>query len=420
MSFPNSQVRSQVISDVHLTSATINNVLRLPIVNTSTFFPSIGMLVYDQHDGNLYRGNGAIWIAVTFGDMNQWGSVGAYDYSAVLSGKFNTASEGFALVAGGFNNTASGLNSVVSGGGTVEYLNTFGNTASGTSSVVAGGSGNDASGTGSVISGGGATDIETNGNVASGDLSVVSGGGSNVASGDLSVVAGGGPLYVGLQYVGNVASGLWSVVSGGGANLASENQSVVSGGALNTAAGINSTVPGGLFNTASGLASFAAGELANAQDDNSFVWADGNPTSSTGAGSFTVSSTGGATFYSNGGHTIGVNLPPGGNSWASVSDRNVKENMVLLDGRDVLTKVDELNVYQYNYKGTDKKLTCRGPMAQDWHRQFPSGKNPLTIDTMDLDGITLAALKGLSIKVMELSARVDAQAETIATLNKRS
>jgi hypothetical protein len=43
-------------------------------------------------------------------------------------------------------------------------------------------------------------------------------------------------------------------------------------------------------------------------------------------------------------------------------------------------------------------------MAQDWHAAFPSAKDPLTIDTMDLDGVALAAIKGLAARVASLEA----------------
>ena len=46
-------------------------------------------------------------------------------------------------------------------------------------------------------------------------------------------------------------------------------------------------------------------------------------------------------------------------------------------------------------------------MGQDWHMLFPSEKDPLKIDTMDLDGIQLASIKALSNKVKEHAKRIE-------------
>ena len=69
---------------------------------------------------------------------------------------------------------------------------------------------------------------------------------------------------------------------------------------------------------------------------------------------------------------------------------------------ETLEKIENMPIYQYNYKETYEGLLCRGPVSQDWHKAFPSEKNPLMIDTMDLDGITLSAVKGLTQLVREL------------------
>ena len=45
-------------------------------------------------------------------------------------------------------------------------------------------------------------------------------------------------------------------------------------------------------------------------------------------------------------------------------------------------------------------------MAQDWHALFPSEKDPLGIDTIDLDGISFAAIKALINRVLTLEQRV--------------
>jgi hypothetical protein len=62
-------------------------------------------------------------------------------------------------------------------------------------------------------------------------------------------------------------------------------------------------------------------------------------------------------------------------------------------------------------------------MAQDWHEQFPSGKDPLAIDTMDLDGSTMAALQGLAVRQKadndELKLEVQEMKDRLAALEAK-
>lgn len=104
--------------------------------------------------------------------------------------------------------------------------------------------------------------------------------------------------------------------------------------------------------------------------------------------------------------TGGVTLASGANAWAGISDRNMKENIIELDYDSVLSRVNSLPIYTYNYAdATDEDLRI-GPMAQNWHLLFPSCKDPLCIDTVDLDGVKLACLKALSSRVDILKSEV--------------
>ncbi|MFG0283585.1 MAG: tail fiber domain-containing protein [Phycisphaerales bacterium JB039] len=92
----------------------------------------------------------------------------------------------------------------------------------------------------------------------------------------------------------NLAAEEGATIGGGGSNRAEGRYSTVGGGAENNAAGRFATAPGGFVNTASGAYAFAAGHSARAQDDNTFVWSDGNSTPTTGPYQFLVWSRGGA------------------------------------------------------------------------------------------------------------------------------
>jgi hypothetical protein len=293
----------------------------------------------------------------------------------VVSGEqWDGPSRGSASVAFGEDGRASGDNSAVIGG--VQGV------ASEYAAAVLGGISCVASGHSSTCAG--------YHNEASGKSSAALGGYSVVASGERSACLGGW---------NNSADGLESAAIGGRENAAQGDHSVVLGGTQNQCA-------------AAATASVAAGTLAVADYPGCFVWSDrsGLPTTASNSNQFMVGCAGGARFYSGGvgARSIGVSLPSGASAWGSLSDRNAKENLAALDSLDTLARVEALPIYEFNYIGTDPGLKCRGPMAQDWHLLFPSSKDALSIDTLDLDGITLAALKGLIALVRSQAARIDA------------
>jgi len=172
-------------------------------------------------------------------------------------------------------------------------------------------------------------------------------------------------------------------------------------------------------NTAQGNTSFAAGRRAMADHDGSFVWGDGLNTlgkvSST-ADEFNVYASGGARFFSNSAATTGVLLAPGGGSWTAVSDRAAKENVEPVDAQAVLERVVEIPIATWNYKEQSDAIRHMGPMAQDFYAAFELGLGETTIDTIDPDGVALAAIQGLNAKLEE---RLAAKDEEIAVLRER-
>jgi hypothetical protein len=118
---------------------------------------------------------------------------------------------------------------------------------------------------GGTISGGGKTNFGRNQVVQ--NFGTIGGGYGNQALGMNATVAGGRR---------NTAGGDSSTIAGGEFNFAGDTSSTVGGGEDNRAEGRQSTVPGGYFNVARGRYSFAAGKYAWADDDGSFVWADGS------------------------------------------------------------------------------------------------------------------------------------------------
>jgi hypothetical protein len=196
----------------------------------------------------------------------------------------------------------------------------------------------------------------------------------------------------------NAASGKGAYVGGGGYNTASGEGAIVDGGYNDTAAGQFATIPGGYEDSAAGTYSFAAGAYASAPQTGAFVWSDGSngstALSSTAAHQFVARASGGVTFWTNAGATVGATLAAGSGTWASLSDRNVKTNIVPLDDDAVLESVAKLPISRWSYR-TEHGVRHVGPMAQDFHAAFGVGADDTHITSLDEDGVALAAIKAL-------------------------
>ena len=74
---------------------------------------------------------------------------------------------------------------------------------------------------------------------------------------------------------------------------------------------------------------------------------------------------------------------------------------------------------KWNYKFQDPSTKHIGPFAEDFHDLFGlSGADNKTINSTDLNGVTLAGVKALIEKNKELEKRVSILEEKINSLNK--
>jgi hypothetical protein len=78
-----------------------------------------------------------------------------------------------------------------------------------------------------------------------------------------------------------------------------------------------------------------------------------------------------------------------------VSDRNLKENIAPIDGREVLTRLAGIPVSSWNYKNQDPSIRHIGPMAQDFQSAFNVGESDRFINMVDSGGVALASIQGL-------------------------
>ena len=353
----------------------------------------------DGSDANVPTGHGGTSNSVSGADSFIGGGNGnaVYDdYGTITAGRGNvvgvddgnTTTRLYGTVGGGYTNTASDYSSTVSGGYT--------NIASGGYCTVSGGYTNTASGHSSTVSGGYT-------NIANGGYSTVSGGSNNITNGNYTTVSGG---YT------NTVSDYYSTVSGGRNNIASGYSSTVSGGLFNTASGSYSTVVGGGYNTAASDYSIAMGHYANvkAAHPGTFLFADnatGTALDSLGSNEFMVRATGGVRFYTDSGLTAGMYMASGSSSWSAVSARATKENFEAIDPVDILNKVAAMPVETWNYKSQDSAIRHMGPMAEDFNDAFHVGDFEGRITAMDADGVALAAIQGLNLKLEAKQQKID-------------
>ena len=160
----------------------------------------------------------------------------------------------------------------------------------------------------------------------------------------------------------------------------------------------------------------------------SFVWTDRSSDTSvtpTAQNQTIFRSSGGYWLYSDSGLSAGVTLAPGGGSWTSVSDRNMKANFAAVNPREILRGVLALPISTWNYKTQDASIRHIGPMAQDFFSSFKVGENDRTITTVDPDGVAFAAIQGLheelkdrDVKIEGLERQVKKQQDEINDLKK--
>jgi hypothetical protein len=230
------------------------------------------------------------------------------------------------------------------------------------------------------------------------------------ASGQQSTALGAGTIASGAN---SAALGFQTTASG---NLSTAlGFQTIASGEFSTALGDNTTASGnrstalGNNTTASGERSTAMGRNASTNGKaGTFVYGDfstfnsGSVVMASADNQFMVRAAGGTIFYSNADLTAGVSLSPGGGAWASVSDRNRKENFRVEDGERVLAQIAHMPLQSWNYKTQAPAIRHLGPTAQDFYAAFHLGESDTTINTVDADGVNLLAVQALERRTAEL------------------
>lgn len=88
------------------------------------------------------------------------------------------------------------------------------------------------------------------------------------------------------------------------------------------------------------------------------------------------------------------------------SDRNAKTNFESVDPQAVLAKLASMPITRWNYKHDSRHIKHIGPMAQDFKAAFGlDGSDQTRINSVDVQGVALAAIQGLYQKNQALSAQ---------------
>jgi hypothetical protein len=244
---------------------------------------------------------------------------------------------------------------------------------------------------GATIAGGGQNGAANN---VTAKFGAVGGGQNNMVGGAAGTIAGG---------ESNNVMAADAAICGGSQNAASGAGATVAGGTGNSANGTGAFVAGGASNSAGGNYSFVAGHHASSRADaGTFVWGDdssGSEVRPTAANQFVARSTGGVVFYTTPTLNAGVVLVPGGGSWASLSDREMKEHFASIDPLHVLAEVAQLPIATWNYKSQSADIRHIGPAAQDFFAAFNVGEDNRHITDIDEGGVALAAIQGLNQKL---------------------
>ena len=112
-------------------------------------------------------------------------------------------------------------------------------------------------------------------------------------------------------------------------------------------------------------------------------------------------------------------------AYTFTSDRNKKENFQPVDGEEVLRKIRQFNLTSWNYIGQDAKtLRHYGPMAQDFYEAFGHDTigtvgTSTTINSGDMAGIMMIAIKTLATENVQLESAVAKQEAVNAEQRKR-
>jgi trimeric autotransporter adhesin len=100
------------------------------------------------------------------------------------------------------------------------------------------------------------------------------------------------------------------------------------------------------------------------------------------------------------------------------SDRNLKSNFSLVNPRFILDRLVSLPIQAWNYKGESRDIRHIGPVAQDFRAAFGLGEGDKTLNTVDAQGVALAAIQGLYRMIQEKDKKIEQLENRLSRLER--
>lgn len=127
----------------------------------------------------------------------------------------------------------------------------------------------------------------------------------------------------------------------------------------------------------------------------------------------------------NGSGVVEMQISNGGNvsiagTLSQGSDVHSKENFEEVDPLDVLDRIVDLPISTWNYIREEDGVRHMGPMAQDFAAAFGLGGDETRLATVDVDGVMMAAIKGLNLRISEKEAQLNEKDLDFQALEKQN
>ena len=109
-----------------------------------------------------------------------------------------------------------------------------------------------------------------------------------------------------------------------------------------------------------------------------------------------------------------------GGTWTNASSRDLKENFTELDANDILSKINKLDITQWNYKLESDSKVHIGPIAEDFYDLFKLGGTNKAISSIDPSGVALVGIQALTKRIVILESMLASTTLSTTTLDFNS
>jgi hypothetical protein len=108
-----------------------------------------------------------------------------------------------------------------------------------------------------------------------------------------------------------------------------------------------------------------------------------------------------------------------GGYYTRASDRNLKEYITPINEYDILTRLADVPIESWNYKGQNPSIRHIGPMAQDFAAAFDVGEDDKHISMVDANGVAFAAIQALYRMIREKDEQIGELQDELNALKQR-